>query len=143
MKPLPLLLCLFCLATLLGKESAVDPTSAEASVTLDPMQVKSHPVSSYAFSFHTIFNEQTKRTRLIVATVDPNSDAADADLQPGDEIVSIDGELVSGMEPVVGKGTPLGRLFLNRPPGTPLQLEVVTHRTKRVSVRALSAAIGN
>ena len=50
--------------------------------------------------------------------------------------MQLDGEPVKGLDPRIVKDAPLGRILLNRAPGEPLNLEVITHRKQEMTLHA-------
>lgn len=112
-------------------------------VKLAPFVVKSDPVNSYAFDLLVNIDKATRKImRLTITGVQADSDAARAGLQPGDQIVKINGQDVTSLSPQTGPDSELNRLLLNRPPGESLRLEVLTKRTLSVTLHAAEPAPG-
>jgi len=79
----------------------------------------------------------TKRVdRAFITRVRPGSDAEKAGLRAEDEITTLDGLPVAGMDPGVGADSQLGRLMLGREAGGALKLGIVTGRTQELTLRA-------
>lgn len=127
---------------LVGSLSAAEkvPDAPEGKVvTLDSYDVRGRPVSSFPITIQVQYSAELKKTRLVIIYVTPDSDADRQGLRAGDDIVKIGGQPVEDMDPRVAKDSPIGKIFLNRKPGDRLDLEVVTHRTKSVTLRASPA----
>lgn len=141
MKALPCLLALLLVPAPArekpGKETPADRKPAEEVLTLDPVKVHEKPILSFAVDLAVYADPKTKLvTRVFITGVQPNTDAEHLGLQAGDEIVKIDGQPVAGMDAVVAAETPLGKVLLNRRPGEPLKIEVITRRTQNFTLRA-------
>ncbi len=136
MKPALIMLALVLSVSLVAKEKLPAPDTDEI-VTLDPFKVHGTAISSYALDLRIVVSSVTKKIISIVITrVEENSDAAALGLQPGDEIMKVDGISVRDMDSKVNRDSQLGRLFLNRRAGEPLKLEVITHRPQQITLRA-------
>lgn len=106
-------------------------------VILEPMKITGTPIISYAIDIWIYQDPATKKVdRIFISKVWPNTDAAAAGLQVGDEILRIDGVPVKDFPAAVSVDSRLGKLFLNRRPGDPLKLEVLTRRAENVTLRA-------
>jgi S1-C subfamily serine protease len=135
MKPVPLLLTLLCVVSLPGKDP-IEPADRKV-VVLEPLVIREKPIISYAIDITVYADPATKKvSRIFIARVLPGTDAEKAGLQAGDEIVSLGGTPVKELDARVAPDSALGRLFLNREPGEALDLEVVTHRTQKFTLRA-------
>jgi len=145
MKVASSLLALLCLATVSAKEKDLAaPLPVEGKVlVLEPFHVQGKPISSYAFDMRIYGNPYTKKVeRIFITRVLPDTDAEKLGLQAGDEIVRIDGVAVKEMDGLVAADSPLGRIFLGRQPGEPLNLEVIVHRTEKFTLHATRALPG-
>ena len=156
MKPASLLLYCALLPSLAAQENpptqapapAVTPAPAPAAttpapapatsevVTLEPFKVHGSASSNFAVSVRISVNPDTNKTQIIITKVYPFSDASRLGLEPGDEIVKINGAPVADMDPKVGAETPLGKLLLNRKSGDGLDLQVAMHRIRSLTLRA-------
>lgn len=141
MKALPCLLAVLLLAPATAKEKPAKETPPdqrkEEVYTLDPLKVHEKPILSFAVDLAVYADPKTKQvTRVFITGVRPDTDAEHLGLQAGDEIVKIDGQPVAGMDSVVAAETQLGKLLLNRRPGEPLKIEVITRRTQSFTLRA-------
>jgi hypothetical protein len=135
MKLLPGLLVLLLCAIALGKEA--QPPADDKVLKLDPMRIRENAIIAFAVDIVIYVEPATKVvTHIFITKVHPGTDADKAGLQEGDEIVKLDGEPVKGLDPRIVKDSPLGRILLNRAPGEPLNLEVITHRKQEVTLRA-------
>lgn len=111
--------------------------AVESEVLLKPFVVKSDPINSYAFALTVSVNKSTKKiSRLLITAVGEDSDAERAGLRNGDEIVRINGRSVSDLDPDLGPNGQLHQWLINRPGGEKLNIEVVTTRTKKVTLNA-------
>jgi S1-C subfamily serine protease len=134
-------LCLGLL--LLSVHAETPPPAAPPPVQLTPYAVKDDPVNSYAFDVRVVADKATRRiSRLIITRVPENSDAAREGLEVGDDIIKVNGTKVTDMEARVDPDSPLGQAMVNRSPGTVLDLEVVVHRQRSVTLRALRSVPG-
>ncbi len=136
MKAVCALLALGLLVALSAKDKK--PIEVEDKIVeLDPFKIKSAPISSFAFDIRVYSDKETgKVARIFITGVQEDGDAARLGLQAGDEIIKVDGMAVKGMEGRVAQDSQLGALFLNRAPGEPLNIEVITHRTEKLTVHA-------
>jgi C-terminal processing protease CtpA/Prc len=138
MKFVRLLILLALPGLLLAKETKAKPgeTAGGKAVTLDAYKFTDQAIGSFTIAIRTAREADSRKTRIFIIEVAAASDAEGSDLRVGDEIVKIGGVPVENMDPLVTKETELGKIFLNRKPGAPLELEVVTRRTKQVTLRA-------
>ncbi len=74
--------------------------------------------------------------RLFIIDVTADSEAGRLGLQPGDEILSINGKKVAGMDGTKKAGAELFELLVNQAPGKTIQLEVVVHSVKSLTLTA-------
>jgi predicted metalloprotease with PDZ domain len=136
MRPVATLLCLSLL--LLTVRAETPPPAAEKPVLLTPYAVKDDPVNSYAFDVRILADKATRKiSHLIITRVPVGSDAEREGLEVGDEIIQINGTKVTEMEARVDPDSLLGRAMVNRSPGTELDLEVIVHRQRSVTLRAI------
>ena len=139
MKVASVLLALVCLAPVAGKEKdrPPPPLADDKIVVLEPFKVTGSPIISFAIDIVVYGNPKTKKVnRIFIDRVVPDTDAERAGLQAGDEIVKLDGVAVKDMDAEVSRDSGLGKIFLNRTPGEPLKLEVITRRTEHFTLRA-------
>ena len=135
MKLLPVLLALLVLVPAFGKEAP--PAADDKVLKLDPLKIHENAIIAFAVNIVIYVEPETKKvTHIFITKVHPGTDADKAGLQEGDEIVKLDGEPVKGLDPRIVKDSPLGRILLNRTPGEPLNLEVITHRKQELTLRA-------
>jgi len=128
-------LVLLGLAPAFGKEAP--PPADDKVLKLDPLQIHDNAIISFAVDIVIYVEPETKKvTHVFITKVRPGTDAEQAGLQPGDEIVKLDGQPVKDMDPRIVKDSPLGHTLLNRTPGEPLNLEIITHRTQNFTLRA-------
>lgn len=139
MKAVTLLLALLCLASIpvSAKEEKTPAPAREPVIVLEPLKIHGSPIISYAIDITVYGDPETKKVnRIFIARVLPDTDADKAGLQAGDEIVKLDGKSVKEFDAVVSIDSPLGKILLNRDPGEPLRLEVITRRPQQFTLRA-------
>lgn len=113
------------------------PAAGDKVVKLDPFKVRDDPFNSFGFDLRIYYDKKTNRVaRIFVGNIQENSAAAELDLQPGDELVTINGRAVAGFSAGVTQGTELGKLFLDRKPGDTLDLGIIRHRPGQITVTA-------
>ncbi|WP_438481880.1 PDZ domain-containing protein [Oleiharenicola lentus] len=113
------------------------PDLKEEVVQLEPLKISAPPVNSFPIELDVRVMKETRQVvSIVIASVQAESDAAAEGLQPGDEIIKINGQPVAGMDGRVNLEAQLGKLLINRPLGERIQLEVVTKRTKTVTLRS-------
>lgn len=119
---------------------AADPKPAEAKdrvVVLEPMKIKGSPIISFAVDIAIYMHPETRKvSRIFITAVRENTDAEKAGLQPGDEIVKLDGTPVKEFDALVSAESPLGHLLLSRKPGEQIKMEIITRRTEQVTLAA-------
>ncbi len=127
-----------CIATLAAAKSDTSTAPANSQVVvLEPMKISGSPIISFAIDIAVYRDPSSKKVnRIFITKVWPGTDAESANLQVGDEIVKIDGVAVKEFDAVVSVESSLGKIFLNRVPGSPLRLEVLTRKTEKVILRA-------
>jgi len=136
MKALLPLLGLLCVAPVVAKEKSPPPPKDKV-VVLEPLKVAGTPIISYAVDIRIYADPGgNKVDRIFITRVWEASDAEASGVQAGDEIVKLDGKPVKEFEARVSVNSPLGQLLLNRKPGDALKLELLTHRTENVTLRA-------
>jgi S1-C subfamily serine protease len=136
MKPALFLVSLAMLAPLSAKEKPTAPADGKV-LELEPFKVKGTAASNFAIDIRILVDAGSGKVfKIVVTRVAEDSDASDLGLQVGDEIVSINGLPVAGMDSKVDLNSQIGRLFLNRHPGDSLKLEIMTRRTQKVTLRA-------
>lgn len=129
---------LLFLALSLVPASAADPkppATGEKIVKLDPFKVRDDPLNSFGFDLRIYYDRKTNKVaRIFFGAIHESSSAAELDVQPGDELVSINGRPVSEFPSGVEMGTELGKLFLARKPGDSLDLGIIRHRPGKITV---------
>ena len=137
MKVASALLALLCLATVSAKDKEPDPPAKDRIVVLEPFVVKGKPIICFAIDLRLYMDPDTKKVdRMFITRVREGTDADRAGLEPGDEVVKLDGIGVQEYDARVAPDSPLGRLLLNRTPGEPLKFEIITHRTEKITLHA-------
>jgi S1-C subfamily serine protease len=137
MKAAFLILVLICVVVASAKDKNPSPPPDDKVLVLEPIKIQGSPILSFAIDITVYADPKTKKVnRIFISRVHPDTDAEKAGLQAGDEIVKLDGVAVKEFDAVVSVETPLGQILLNRHPGEPLKLEVLTRRTQQFTVRA-------
>lgn len=132
----PMLLAVSCALPLRGGEPAA-PLPDE-KIELPKLAVKGTPICSYGIGVVGLREPGTKKIkRLFVEDVAENSPAQHAGIQDGDEILSINGLKVAGMDGYMKPGSQLFELLINQPPGRAIRLEVVIHNVQAVTLKAV------
>ena len=138
------LLVLLGLVTVSAKDKDArlpDPAHDKVFV-LEPMKVDGKPIISFAIDITVYADPGTKKVkRIFISHVYPDTDAARSGLQRGDEIVQLDGVAVTELDARVAPDSALGRVFLNRNPGQPLDLEVLVRRPEKFTLHAQRATL--
>jgi membrane-associated protease RseP (regulator of RpoE activity) len=139
MKIAPVLAALFLGAVAF----AAEPKPAQPKdkiVVLEPMKIKGTPLISFAVDLAIYMNPTTRKVeRIFITYVREKTDAEAAGLQPGDEIVKLEGIPVKEFDAVVSSESPLGNLLLSRKPGERLKMEIITRRTEQITLEARRA----
>jgi C-terminal processing protease CtpA/Prc len=135
MKPASLL---FLLALLSSVFAGQKPAPLEEDpLVLDPYKVSGTALSNFPIDIKVVVNPETKKVaKIVISRVKDKSEAADLGMQAGDEIVSVDGVVVAGMDPKIDRASQIGLLFLNRKPGEALKLEILPHHTRQITLHA-------
>lgn len=132
---------LLCLAAGLLLATLGATTKKEASkeeiVQLEPLRVSTSPINSYPLELEVRLSKTTRRVlAVVIVGVEPDSEAEAADLRPGDEIIKINGRDVVGMDGRVNLQADLAKLLIDRPVGETIRFEVLTKRTKTVTLHS-------
>jgi hypothetical protein len=106
------------------QKAAPVPAGATA---LAPFRVQDNPLTSYPVSLRVQRNHTTDRVeKIIVTEVPPDSNTERAGVKVGDEILRINGRPVVEFGGGVGRRSELGRILVDRPPGSTVELDLVT-----------------
>lgn len=124
--------------------SAASDAAAEAvkplppAEVLPPISVKGEVQCSFGFGVRLHRDPGTRKVlRLFVTKVRKGSSAAKLEVKPGDEILSINGEKVRGMDGEAKQGARLFSLLCNRSPGETVEMEIMDpDRVRRLTLRA-------
>ena len=136
MKLVLFMVALALVAPLAAEDEPSVPVDSKV-IVLKPVKVQGTATSNFSIDVRIIVDAGTKKVyKIVITRVADHSDAAALGLAAGDEIVKIDDVPVAGMDPRIEKDSQIGRIFLNRQPGDPLNLEVVTQRTKQITLHA-------
>ncbi|HEY4299695.1 MAG TPA: PDZ domain-containing protein [Candidatus Didemnitutus sp.] len=129
---------LFTAAFVYGGKGAPPPPTEGGVVTLETFKIKAMATSNFTIGIQIYVYPATKKVGMIlISWVADGSDAEKKGLKVGDKIVAINGTPVNGMDSEVSRDSQIGRLFLNRAPNAPLDLEVEMHRTEQVTLHAV------
>ena len=127
--------CIFAAAPaprLMAADAAKSPP-----IRMEPFKVSEDPLDSFGLGLQVIGDPRTHKVlRLLVIAVDPRSEALRSGIKPGDEVVEIDGKPVSAMDGRMARGGELFDLLVNRPPGTRLDLKIVTRVSRELTLHA-------
>ena len=135
MKSIRLLAALLFPVLLLAADKPSE--KGEQILVLDPMMIRSVPIGSYAINVGIMINSDTKKVdRMFVTGVQEKTDADEAGLQAGDEILKLDGRSVKEFDASLRKDAPLNRILMDRDFGEPLKLAILVRRTETVTLRA-------
>ena len=135
MKPILPLVALLAVGSLVATDKT--PAKEDKLLILDPMVIRTEPVGSYAIEIGITINPDTKKVdRMFITGVQDDSDAEEAGLRSGDEILKLDGHSVQEFDAILRKDSPLGRILRDRDPGDPLKLEIRVRRTQSYTLRA-------
>lgn len=128
---------------LIGVAMKASQPQGETQV-LPAMRVKGELKCSFGLAFAVIREPTSRRVvRLVVTDVYEPSSAANVGLKPGDEILALNDEKVSGMTGGFKRGERLFDLLINRPAGEKLFAEIKEHssgRTRSVLLRSATRA---
>jgi C-terminal processing protease CtpA/Prc len=114
-----------------------EPAKAVETVELPKMSVRGEAVCSYGIGVAAEREHGTKKIkRLFIYSVAEDSDAAQAGLKPGDEILSVNGHKVAGMDGTMKPGAELFDLLVDQPAGRSLALEVAVRTVRKVTLEA-------
>ncbi|MDB6113576.1 MAG: hypothetical protein JWQ62_521 [Lacunisphaera sp.] len=106
-------------------------TTPEEALELPKLAIKGSPISSYGFGISALRDPVTKKIkRLIVADVTEDSEAQRRGIQEGDEILSINGTKVAGMDGLMKPGFLLFDLLVNQPAGQSIKFEIAVRVPK-------------
>src|SRR5262245_41823778 len=112
-------------------------TKEDQLLILDPMVIRTEPTGSFAIEIGITINPDTRKIdRMFITDVLADSDADEAGLRAGDEIMKIDGRPVREFDAVFRKDSDLGRALRDRAPGDPIKLEIVVRRTQSYTLHA-------
>lgn len=106
--------------TLLRKKTSKDP------VTLEPYTVNDSPLISYPISFKVTRDRKANHVNeIIVSEVPEDSLTEKAGVKPGDRVIRINGRPAESFTAGVTRESELGKIFIDRPPGETVQLELL------------------
>ncbi|ACB77006.1 hypothetical protein Oter_3731 [Opitutus terrae PB90-1] len=105
---------------------AIPPIPPDSIVRLDPLRVRSRPITCFGLGLRIYVHPQTKQVvRIIVEQVAVDSEAAAKRIAPGTEILKANGRDVRTLCAPFTAGTEFARLFLNRRRGDRIALELL------------------
>lgn len=104
---------------------------------LPKLAIKGSPICSYGFGVSAFREPVTKKIkRLFVADVTDDSEAQRQGIQEGDEILSINGTKVAGMDGLMNPGSPLFNLLINQPPGQTIKFEIAVRVPRTFTLKS-------
>jgi hypothetical protein len=102
-------------------------------VVLEPMTIYGDTKLSFGFGLRVMRIENPRIVlEITVDRVKTGSDAERKGLKPGSRVVSINGRDVSGYEATFVNGSELNRLFVDRPEGASVTMEVLVPGKKKI-----------
>ena len=120
---------LFCwsIAAAFGAAAPTADGPDNRVIQMKPFDVKQRPITSFGLSLRIIGDPQTRFVkRILVLAVATDSQAEYKGIEPGTEILGVNGKSVNSLEFGLSQGTELNRLFLNRKYGDTITLVVVS-----------------
>lgn len=114
------------------------PVKPDDLIALPKYQVKGEAVCPFGIGVGGLREPDTHRIkRLFITEVTVGSEAERLGLQAGDEILSLNGKKVAGMDGTKQAGSELFELLVNQAAGQTLALEVIVHSVKNLNLTAL------
>jgi C-terminal processing protease CtpA/Prc len=118
-----------------SRESASE--TREESIELPKLTVKGDAICSFGFGIALSRDRATMKVkRVFITNVTPGSIAAQRGLQEGDEIIALNGENVAGMDGEIKQGKQLFALLANQELGKTIDIDVIVHVTRKVTLQA-------
>jgi C-terminal processing protease CtpA/Prc len=115
------------------------PPKKEEPLALPKMAVTGTAVCSFGIGVAGVRDPRTKRvSRLFITEVADDTPAARAGLREGDEILSINGKKVLGMDGEIKSGSELFELLVNQYPGRTIEIEVAVRTVRKMTLTAIS-----
>jgi len=97
------------------------------AVALQPFRVHEDAITSFPISLRVARNPQSDSVaHLVVTEVPPNSSTELAGVKEGDEILALDNRAITTFKGALSRQSELGKLLIDRRPGSTLEIEVIT-----------------
>jgi S1-C subfamily serine protease len=117
-----------------GKDA---PPPSEEFIHLPKMTVKGSPICSFGIGVICTRDSTTRKIkRVFISEVSPGSTADNEGLKEGDEILTINGRKVAGVEGDIKPGAWLFDQLADREPGETIEVEVAIRTVKKVRLSA-------
>lgn len=110
------------------------------ALALQAYRVHEDAITSFPVSLRVTRNSGSDSVaHLIVTEVPPNSSTELAGVKEGDEIISLDGRAVTTFKGAISRVSELGKILIDRRPGSRLEVELITPgetKSRRVTLVA-------
>lgn len=115
-----------------GKEGRPPTPGDDAVLCLAPLNVAVRPLTSFGLGLAVVANHQTRRIeKIFIWKVAENSEAEMKGLEPGDEILKVDGDSAQSLVVRFDPESKLRQSFVGRKRGDRIRLEIASSRGGR------------